>query len=315
MAFHDRPYYGSDGYGGGRPRIRIPMPGRGSVTMWLIIANFAVFFFEAMVMRIQHGQPPYAPGTYSWLSQWGDFSLSDGVLHGQVWRWVTYQYLHGGFGHIFFNMLVLFFFGPQVESYLGARRFFGYYTLCGFAGVLLSLVLTGLGQVIPGAERVPFLLIDDIDRPMIGASACVFGVLVAMLRIAPDQSILLAFILPVKIRFIVWVLILYEVYRVMVADTNNDNVGGNAAHLGGAILGAILIRKVGWLNFTERVSLRSLREGAARRSAQRSAKRQRVVDTEIDRILKKVSEQGLQSLTEKEKQTLRQATENKRNAG
>lgn len=311
MAFHDRPYYGSDRYGGGQPRIRIPTPRRGSVTMWLIIANIAVLILDAMFMRIQHGQPPYPPEVHSWLVNWGDFSFPDAIQRVQAWRLFSYQYLHGDFGHLFGNMLVLFFFGPWVEDYLGSRRFFAFWTIAGIGGALLYLILLGLGNVVPNADHIPGLLLYPMEVPLIGASACVFGVLAACLRIAPDRTILLFFILPMKVKVLVWLVLIYEFYSVMFTGVD----GGGAAHLGGAILGAILIRKTGWLNFSERVSLQGVREGAARRSNERATKRQQVIDGEIDRILKKVSEQGLQSLTEKEKRTLKQATEQRRNVG
>lgn len=309
MAFADRPYYGEPprrGLGGFRT------PGSQSFTTWLIVANVAIFFLDKFVGRVQYGAE--AGLHFSALVEWGHFSFLEGVQHLQVWRFFTYQFLHAGGWHLFGNMLMLFFFGSMVEQHLGSRRFLGYYLLCGVGGALLYLLLLGIGQVLP-AERVPFLLVGALDTPLIGASACVMGVLIGAWRVAPDATVLLFFIIPMPLRVLILIVLLMDVYIVM---TGGGNAGGSAAHLGGVVVGLALMANPRWLNFTERLpSMRrfspdNLRRKAKLSSFQRNIKRQQDLEREVDRILEKVNREGLQSLSRGEKRTLQQATEKQR---
>ncbi|MEZ6192352.1 MAG: rhomboid family intramembrane serine protease [Phycisphaerales bacterium] len=82
------------------------------------------------------------------IDAWGYFSAATAILGGQVWRFVTFQFLHASFGHILFNMLGLYFFGPMVESHLGSRRFLAFYLLCGVASAVayIGFWLSGLSS-------------------------------------------------------------------------------------------------------------------------------------------------------------------------
>ena len=307
MAFHDRPYYGGPqrggfggGGGGGFGGFRILMPQRGSYTLVLLLITLAVFILQLFLDPGQGGRDP--------LEKWGNFNFAQAIAGLQLWRIITYQFLHADFGHIFGNMLWLFFFGPMVEQFLGSKRFLAFYLLCGVGGALLYMVLMGLTAAF-GDTGLPFLTVQR-DLPMIGASACTFGILVAMLRIAPHQKVLLFFAIPVKLWIIAVFALVFEVYTVMFGV--GDNVGGSAAHLGGAAVGWLLITQSHLLNFFERLTFASPKEAIAERVEQSRAKRTEAQEAEIDRILAKVSDHGLQSLTEKEKRTLQQATEDKR---
>ena len=116
-----------------------------SVTNALIIINAVVFFAGIMVQKeALLGIPfPQAPKTsvfeitcaYSWFTCF---------LQGELWRIITYQFVHANFGHILFNMWALYFFGPAVENAMGPRRFLCFYLACGVAGALFSSLLAGL---------------------------------------------------------------------------------------------------------------------------------------------------------------------------
>ena len=67
------------------------------------------------------------------LRQWGYFSVTEGIHRFQIWRWLTYQFLHHDFWHLLFNMIGLYFFGPLMERWWGSRRFLGFYLMCGFS--------------------------------------------------------------------------------------------------------------------------------------------------------------------------------------
>src|SRR5580704_14379715 len=97
MGFADRDYYRS-----APRRSEFGHVSTWSVTTWLIVINVAVFFLDAMVGRIVDSPHP--------LTDWGDFSIDRAIRHFQIWRFITFQFLHAGIGHIFFNMLGLYIF-------------------------------------------------------------------------------------------------------------------------------------------------------------------------------------------------------------
>lgn len=242
------------------------------------------------------------------VTRWGALDYDDTVLGFQIWRLITYQFIHAGFWHIFSNMLILYFFGPMVERWLGSKRFIYFYLISGIGAGAVYLMLSLLGSIFP--ENVPFLVpsYDDRILPLVGASGCVFGVLVACLRYAPDATVLLFFVLPIKLKIIVWFALLVNLYSAMVGD------GSSVAHLGGAAAGALLIWKPGLLDFFAKRtrSLDEIRDTLDERKATKQKQKTADLEKEIDRILAKVHDQGMHSLTKREKQTLRQATETKR---
>lgn len=217
MGFQDRDYYREPRSSVGYWAVRM----RGwSVTTWLIAINVAVFVIDLMTNRL--------------LANWGYFSIDAAIHYGQVWRFVTFQFLHANLNHIFFNMLSLYFFGPMVENYLGSRRYLAFYLLCGVAGALMYIALYVAG-----------ILITDPGSPMVGASAGIFGILFAAVQIAPNARVMLMFPpIPMKLRTLAWVMIGIAVYTIVSAiyGRGGNNAGGEAAHLGGAALGAALIR-------------------------------------------------------------------------
>jgi membrane associated rhomboid family serine protease len=224
-----------------------------SVTTWLIVANVAVFFADGILLRMEMARDPRgqarldedggavdgdeAPSPYlatGPLTRWGYFSTEKAVRGGQVWRALTFQFLHAGAGHLLVNMLGLFFFGPIVEGHFGARRYLAFYLLCGLAGAASFVALSAL-----------HLVIHNPATPLVGASAGVFGLLVAAAMIAPDVQVFYYFI-PVTIRMLAWLAMGLAAYTVL---ATGYNAGGQAAHLGGGVLGYLLMKNQHWLNF------------------------------------------------------------------
>ncbi len=253
------------------------------------------------------------------LMHWGYFSTAKAVIwHDtitgwsglQVWRFISFQFLHSdvSIDHILFNMLTLFFFGGMVEQYLGRKRYLAFYLLCGICGALMYLLLNGLGvggQALFGPRfNVPGLLVNDPTLPLVGASAGVFGVIMAGAFLAPNAQVMLFFIIPMRLKTLAYGLVCVALVAVFFGWTN---AGGEAAHIGGALAGFYFIRNphhlhgmfdfLGQFDPTSRV--------AKARAAQ---KRSGVQGTEIDRILSKIRQGGLNSLTEAEKGTLREAS-------
>ncbi|HEX2972297.1 MAG TPA: rhomboid family intramembrane serine protease [Tepidisphaeraceae bacterium] len=222
MGWQDREYYRASEY---EPSRFGRMPGW-SVTTWLIVVNVAVFVLDPLLSPL-FGYPP--------LLAWGYFSADAAIYHLQIWRFFTFQFLHASLGHIFFNMLALYFFGPLIESYLGRKRFLTFYLLCGIAGAVSYLLLWMMG-----------ILIAFSWVPLVGASAGIFGVLIAAARIAPDAQVFLLFPpIPLRLKTMAWILLGIAAFTIVVGG---NNAGGQAAHLGGAALGYLLIENPWALN-------------------------------------------------------------------
>ena len=242
------------------------------------------------------------------LQKWLHFSTDRGFLAVQFWRFVGFQFLHANLTHLVFNMIGLFFFGPLVEKYLGGKRYLAFYLLCGICGAVLYLALNLAGYVVSdvmqSSATIPGLLFNDTATPLIGASAGVFGVLLAGAFLAPNVRVLVFFILPMKLATLAWALVAISVFSVLFGG---QNAGGEAAHLGGAIAGFYFIRHPrhlqGFFDFLGRVDP----------SSEHFALRQTPAGPgDVDRILDKIHRKGLNSLSAKEKRLLHDASRTRR---
>jgi membrane associated rhomboid family serine protease len=199
------------------------------------------------------------------------------------WTIVTYMFLHGGIWHIGFNMLALFFFGPRVESRVGSQRFTVLYFLSGISGAILSFFFS------PNA-------------PIIGASAGVFGVMMGFAWFWPNEPILIWGILPVPARLMVIGTTILALW---------SGLGGvrsgvaHFAHLGG-YAGAYLYLR--WLERSrtsfKRKAMAASPEATRRVEGWRQIDMARVHEVnrdEVNRILDKISAQGIGSLTPQER--------------
>jgi membrane associated rhomboid family serine protease len=248
-----------------------------------------------------------------WLTAKLHFSTRLGGL--EFWRFLGFQFLHASIAHLVFNMIGLFFFGPIVEDALGRKRFLAFYLLCGCCGALMYLILNGIGYFVFlkfGNVAIPGLLFSDPSTPLVGASASIFGVIMAGAYLAPNATAVYL-IFPMRLQTLAYFLVGLALFTVVTAGRN---AGGEASHLGGAIAGAYFIRHAHHLhNFFDilgRVDPTShhYQQGAVRRNAPPQRWRNRVADpAEIDRILEKISRDGLHSLSDDEKRILAQASE------
>jgi membrane associated rhomboid family serine protease len=234
-----------------------------------------------------------------------------GLQGFEFWRFIGFQFLHAHLPHLLFNMIGLYFFGSLVEQRLGGKRYLAFYLLCGICGALMYLLLN-LGGVATASlmgtsVQIPGLLFNDIATPLIGASAGVFGVLMAGAYIAPNTTVYLFFLLPMRLATLAYALVALALFAVIFG---RENAGGEAGHLGGAIAGFYFIRRphhlhgffdfLGWADPTSHHYRHKAPEPAGRRPVADRA--------EVDRILDKISTSGLHSLSEKEKRILREAS-------
>ncbi len=238
-----------------------------------------------------------------------------GVSGFEFWRFFGFQFLHIGMLHLVLNMVGLWVFGPLVEERLGARRYLAFYLFCGMMGAFLYLLLNaaGLGaQSLLGEHAsVPGLLFTDPWTPLIGASAGVFGVIAAGAVFRPNETIVVLFVLPMRLATFAILVIGFSVYNMLTASSN---AGGETAHLGGALAGWWLAKRTHLINDFFSIFGRPPRRSAATALASRqpSPRSDAVSHAEVDRILDKVHAGGLQSLSATEKETLRRATDARR---
>lgn len=190
----------------------------------LIIIN--VIFFLGSMMLMQPG------GTLIPMHRLDlalHFPLSDGFQPYQI---VTHMFMHGDLGHLFFNMLGLFFFGPPLERLWGAKRFLFFYLVAGFGAALIHM-LSSYYEFAYGGIPVNQIL------PALGASGAVYAVFVGFAILFPREKVMLL-IPPIPMRASVLVLLLigYDLY----SGLSGYGTGiAHFAHLGGAFFGAIMV--------------------------------------------------------------------------
>lgn len=229
----------------------------------------------------------------------GHFSTYQGFRRVEVWRLVTFQFLHATPAHLIMNMLGLWLFGGTVERKLGFRKYAAFYLVCGIFGGLLYTMLNLIGSAVaPSAtwlSKLPGLLAHDTTSPLVGASAGVFGVIVACAYLEPKEKVQILFI-PIGVP-LPWFAYGYVAFSLFNLLSGSANAGGEAAHVGGAVAGYYFIRHSHLLRDFFDVLGDSRRPGGSGQASQARA-------AEVDRILQKVSRQGADSLTPSERRAL-----------
>ncbi len=173
--------------------------------------------------------------------------------HFRVWQILTYMFLHGGWAHILFNMFALFSFGPILEYAIGPKHFFSLYFICGIGAALFQILvqaievhyMIGSFTIFDGMQindPAVFAKLQAIYAvPTVGASGAIFGLLVGFGMLYPDLELMLLFVpVPIKAKYIIPIYIIIEIV-LGVGQFGGDNVA-HFAHLGGALLGFILIK-------------------------------------------------------------------------
>ena len=191
----------------------------------LILANVGIFALQ-LLLDIVFGdfQVSDTPGGGS-LLEWLMF-VPDRMLDGLVWTPFTYLFLHGNLMHLFGNMLMLYFFGPEVERVLGSRQFVRFYLLCGAFGVL--------------ANFLPYFLIAGGGNvAVVGASGATLGVLVAFAMIEPDRKI---FLFPIPFPVTSRALVMFIVAMNLISAAGGGSNTSVATHFGGMVLGYVYMK-------------------------------------------------------------------------
>ncbi|MBK9989352.1 MAG: rhomboid family intramembrane serine protease [Verrucomicrobia bacterium] len=243
----------------------------------LVIVNAAAFVV-GMVM----------PEARAWLVEHGAIWFT-GNPHFALWQVVTYMFLHGGAGHILFNMFGLVSFGGLLERQWGTRRFLIFYFLCGVGAALVhnavnayqfgvlqerliaqgltpdairSLLETGRGTLPPGAEIKATLveLYRIYAGPMLGASGAIYGILVAFGLLYPNAKLALMFLpVPIAAKFFIPILLALDLLSGVTGFSLFGGGIAHFAHLGGALIGFILM--LVWRRQAQRDQARREAEG------------------------------------------------------
>jgi len=243
----------------------------GSVTQLLIWINVIVFL-------VQLGCVAFRWDWFEWF-----FALhAGGVRRGFLWQPVTYMFLHGGIWHLLVNLFVLWFFGREVEFFLGPRRFTWLYFGGGVAGAAL------------------WLAFNFDSMPVVGASAAVLACVIAFAALFPDREVtlLVFFILPVRLKAKHLALVAIAFDAVPLLEGASTNVA-HLAHLGGAALGWAFVKALGYG--------RPMRWRWPRWPKRTVRSTEDFMREEIDPILDKISREGIQSLTARERKILESA--------
>ena len=195
---------------------------------FLLIANFAVFIFEALLYRFS------GPPAYGELLQW--FGLVPARVILYLWQPFTYLFLHdlGSIWHILMNMFTLWMFGRELELVWGRNRFLRYYFMTGVGAGLVNVIV----------KMAPALFGQGIPRtayiPTIGASGAIFGILVACAILFPGRRVYV-FPLPVPLSMRTVVILMTVVTFLGTFGLGADNVS-HLCHLGGMLVGFMYLK-------------------------------------------------------------------------
>jgi membrane associated rhomboid family serine protease len=280
---------------------------QGNAIIKIILINVGVYLLFALL-----GVVLYLFNRAGIQSGWLEYlmlpsSLSKFIL--QPWSLISYMFLHEGFMHLLFNMLWLYWMGNLFQQYLGNSKTFQAYFLGGIFGGLIYMLAY---NIFPAFSNMV-----DSSRAL-GASAGVLSVVVATATLLPEYQVVLFLLGPVRLKYIALFSVLLDLISIP-----NGNAGGHIAHLGGAAFGYLFIKIIySKSNFANQLdsffnAIGNLFVAKPKLKIHHKANNSRMrVDNgnakpsqqEIDQILEKISKNGYESLSKKEKEILFKAS-------
>lgn len=308
MGLDSRDYYRPSGFGG----FSFFPP----VIKNLLLINIVVFVIQMIFDNLSFGGVPgwYLLNRYFALNPLTGIDQALQPYNFQIWQFFTYQFMHGSFTHILFNMFMLWMFGMEIENMMGSRKFLTYYLVCGVGAGIVQLFLAPV--------------FSESLAPVIGASGAVYGIMIAFAMFFPDRYIFIYFLVPVKAKYLIVFLIVLEFLSV-----GEASFVAHLAHIGGALTGFIFLildrnniikldsifgtrRKTSSFGQSPRFRKPMFSKSNDIEEAQfydidSTKKVEEITQAEIDAILDKISESGYQNLTEREKRILFEASKKK----
>ncbi len=212
----------------------------------------------------------------------------------ELWRLVTYIFLHGGFFHLFLNLFIFWMFGNELESFWGSKEFLKYITIGGIGAGLLHVLVSHNSFI-----------------PVIGASGVVFALLLAYGLEFPERKIYIYFLFPVKAKYLAIILGAVEIF--MIFSDRSSNIA-HLAHLGGMVFGFFYLKLLKTKKTQTRSSVNIFQKNQSIGSSGKTKSGNimqfyddETVKRELDRILTKIHFQGKESLTVEEMMLLKEA--------
>lgn len=259
----------------------------------MIKITFTVFYLSGNGITFQ-----------DWILDWLALPANFELLGSRPWTLLTYMFLHFDFLHILFNLLWLYWMGQIFLLYFDQARLVAIYLIGGIAGGLIYVA---------GYNSFPVFSEVVTDSRLLGASASVIAIVAALAVHAPNHTINLVFVGPVKMKFIALISILLYVIGI-----SSSNAGGNLAHLGGALGGVLYvlqIRSSGKSGKRTDSLFSGIKKILSPNPKVKLTYRKPVDDIEYNRqqnmdkaqmneILDKISKSGYDSLTKEEKEFL-----------
>ena len=257
----------------------------------LIVINI-IFFIIPLILN-----------TFLWLFELKDISIIDYFvveadlmsLIFKPWSLITYGFLHGSFSHLFWNMIMLFYFGNILVNYFGDKRLLNVF----FNGILF-------GGIIYIISYNLFPVFTGVSSKMIGSSAGVMAILFYITSYNPNHTIRFFFV-NIKLLYIAVFLLLMDIIQIPV-----ENSGGHIAHLGGALIGFLMFRSFKGIDFVDIYTNLSTRKNNKKIKRNKTFSGSNFDQKKIDSILDKISESGYESLTKEEKNYLFKASNKKK---
>lgn len=211
-----------------RPQVQMSVPFTGVVKN-LVIANVAIWVVLVLILQ---GLILRNTVIFDY------FALVPSRVITQFWVWqiFTYMFLHAsGVFHVLFNMLVLWFFGYELESRWGARFFLTYYMVCGLGAGVIYLIGSFAYALITGN-------VAAMEAPLVGASGATYGLLLAYGILFGEREIYFMMLFPMKAKFFVMIIGLVELVTLL--DAGMGSQTANLAHLGGIVVGFVYLSLV-----------------------------------------------------------------------
>ncbi|MEY4877304.1 MAG: hypothetical protein RL708_2454 [Bacteroidota bacterium] len=223
-------------------------------------------------------------------------SFSRFIYH--PWTIITYAFLHASPFHILFNMFAFYFFGDVLQSMIGRKHILPVFIWGSIAGAIFFMFGYNLFPLFK--ESLPFANI-------VGASAGVMAVVIAATTITPNLPIGFLIWRELELKYVALIFVLIDLVSMA-----GGNAGGHIAHLGGALMGYLYIKQLQngfdfskWFRF-DFSKLKNKKKFKVHRNDEKSAAPKKTTETELNRILEKISASGYESLTKGEKDFLKQ---------
>lgn len=199
-----------------------PVPPLTKVTKAIIISCVVLYFVDFFCYHMNIRVDGLA------LTQ--IFGLVPVAVYERLWIWqfFTYLFFHGNALHLLLNMLILWFFGSEIELKMGGRRFLFFYLLCGVGAGLFNF-----------AVNVAFADAAKMTHPIIGASGAIYGILAAYGIFYSERYFLVFFLFPMKAKY--FVLLMAAIELVMGVEANQSDNVAHFAHIGGMAIGALYV--------------------------------------------------------------------------